>query len=164
MNDSADRAVILKAANELRQMFGCAYGCCDDASYLLAAMLRKAGLKPTVMRGTFWTAARELVKPIRKDASLHWWVECSGYLVDITADQFNGEISDEEAMPEVVCVPRKQASYRYSKGKTDLSKANPAKSLGRIRGAGGTGIGFQFPYMDRQLKEDLESLGLSGPR
>lgn len=43
----------------------------------------------------------------------HYWVEVDGYIVDITADQFNDEI-DDEPMPEVV-IGKYEALERYSK-------------------------------------------------
>jgi hypothetical protein len=149
-----EKARILEVATELRQCLGCAYGCCDDASVLLAAMLRKAGLKPRLVKGMFHTDLREMLRGLSEELTdLHWWVECSGYLVDITADQFNGELPEgQEPMPEVVCVPREDASWRYGGGKFARPQDSPLKALERIRGN----------WKPSAVKKELASLG-AGP-
>jgi hypothetical protein len=116
------KSTILEIANELRDCFGCAYGCCYEVSIILAAKLRrKAGLKPKVIKGTFTTdldpvaatfvTGSEYTEGGGGDA-IHCWVTCAGFLIDLTADQFNDEIEDDE-MPEIYCVPIKLTSWRY---------------------------------------------------
>ena len=153
MNNTAKKARILEIATELRQCLGCAYGCCDDASVLLAAMLRKAGLKPRLVKGMFYTDLRKLLRGLSVDDE-HWWIECSGYLIDITADQFNEELPEGQ-MPEVVCTPRKDASWRYVGGRLANPRTSPLKALERIRG----------DWKPSAIRKELASLGLgAGPR
>ena len=107
-----DRETILKVASELRQRIGCVHGLCCCASVVLAAMLRKKKLKPKILKGTFQTDL-----PTEGDysgehenggKSLHYWVQVSGFLVDITADQFNAELEGDD-QPEIVVFPPKRS-------------------------------------------------------
>ena len=132
-----DRETILKVASELRQRIGCVHGLCCCASVVLAAMLRKKKLKPKILKGTFQTDL-----PTEGDysgehenggKSLHYWVQVSGFLVDITADQFNAELEGDD-QPEIVVFPRSEASWRYSKGKVVKPRLSLLNAMQRITG------------------------------
>jgi hypothetical protein len=89
-------------------------------------MLRNVGLKPRVVKGTFHT---DLPVDFNDDPreggdAVHFWVACSGFLVDITADQFNDEIEDDR-MQAVYCVPQGSALWRYGKGKDVRGNLTP---------------------------------------
>jgi hypothetical protein len=91
----------------------------------LADLLRRAGLKATVYKGTFRTdLPADEDGPENGGDALHFWVLCEGFLVDITADQFNDELDDEE-MPGVYCEPAKTALWRYGKGKDVRGNLTP---------------------------------------
>jgi len=177
-----DEDKILAAARELRQCFGCAYGLCCCASVVLAAMLRKKGLEPRVVKGHFSTDL-----PAEGDYGeehgnggdrLHYWIQCSGFLVDITADQFNGELDGKE-MPEIVLSPLRKAHWRYgprrygprhgnSVGKAVKPRVSLLDAMWRIKDGTGLqeGVPLAFGILRVQNPDyseavrALESLGL----
>lgn len=71
---------------DLRTTLGCSsfpYACCDDASLLLAAYFSDRGFPGSIrVHGVFGGEAEELRS--------HVWLALSGFIVDITADQFAG--------------------------------------------------------------------------
>jgi hypothetical protein len=83
--------------------------------------------------------------------ALHFWVVCEGFLVDITADQFNDEIEGEE-MSEIVFVPLKGKNLRYSKGRTVSLTKNPCSPLNALSIIQG--------MPKKETKETLKEIGL----
>jgi len=148
-------AEIMSAAQILRQLFGCAYGNCYSASVLLIALLKKSGLKAKIIKGTFQT---DLPPNWSEDQetggkATHFWVVCNGYLLDVTADQFNDEIEGEQ-MPEIICVPVKQNNSRYSDGRIISQIKNPCSPLVALST-------IQADQKKRDVKKTLKELGLS---
>jgi hypothetical protein len=60
------------------------HGGCLEASKHLARLLRKRGVQAKIVRGEFFERERANSWP-------HWWVRTGELLVDVTADQFDGE-------------------------------------------------------------------------
>jgi hypothetical protein len=156
------QANILEAAQTLRQLFGCAYGECYHACILLVSLLKKAGFKAKIIKGTFLTDLppdylESLVTDEDREIggkAIHFWVVCDGYLLDITADQFNDEI-EGETMGEIVFVPlnEKKSRYpRYSVGKTVSLTKNPCSTLKALS------IIQRMP--EKETKETLKEIGL----
>ena len=93
----------------------CLRALCFDASVVLKDTLVANGFNAIVIAGTFYidnpdieyNENEDIVKDYKNanEAShnpLHYWVEVNnGIIVDITADQFNWELSEEQ-MPEIV--------------------------------------------------------------
>lgn len=149
------QAKIMSAAQILRQLFGCAYGNCYSASVLLIALLKKSGLKANLIKGEFFTDCASEGAEDDDDSGdvLHFWVVCEGYLLDITADQFNDEIEGEQ-MPEIICVPVKQKNSRYSDGRIISQIKNPCSPLVALST-------IQADQKKRDVKKTLKELGLS---
>jgi len=151
-------AEIMSAAQILRQLFGCAYGNCYSASVLLIALLKKSGLKAKIIKGTFQT---DLPPNWSEDQetggkATHFWVVCNGYLLDITADQFNDEI-EGEPMEGIVFVPLNEKKYRYPRysiGKVVSPTKNPFSPLKALST-------IQADQKKRDVKKTLKELGLS---
>ncbi len=81
------RAAIEKTPqSKFHTSLGCSkfpHACCDDASLLLAAYMSDKGHAESIrVHGTRGGASEELES--------HVWLLCSGFVIDITADQFAG--------------------------------------------------------------------------
>lgn len=96
--------------------------CCLEASRRLRDLLRKAGFKAWVVQGVFeidnpdysLTDGMGLTEAQRCHP-LHYWVELLTHpriVVDITADQFNDELLDDESEPIVIGQRRYMSRYR----------------------------------------------------
>lgn len=90
---------------------------CFEATQALGAALKKAGFRPVRVRGTFLIddpnpefTPEEAFESGEAWTPIHHWIEVDGWIVDVTAVQFNEEI--EEPMPEVV-VGRARDLKRY---------------------------------------------------
>ena len=102
----------------------CLQGICLDVAKELAKELQKNGYKAQVVQGTFtidepdsgyyedWESIGFGSEEEFEDAianPMHYWVEVDGIIVDLTAIQFNDELSNElEYMSEIVIGPYMQ--------------------------------------------------------
>jgi len=114
---------IIKAATTVRALLKIpSNDLCCPASVVLAEFLRKEGFNPKIIKGffsvDFATGDLECFEEEQGGDARHYWIVCAGYLVDITADQFNDEIEGYEKMPPVLCVPLDNAPWRYLPGKS----------------------------------------------
>lgn len=67
---------------------------CLVASKMIVRLLRKRGFEAYVVHGQFRGVDRRWKKGwarMERGYEPHWWVECQGLLIDVTADQFEGE-------------------------------------------------------------------------
>ncbi|HBQ2311561.1 hypothetical protein [Klebsiella quasipneumoniae] len=77
-------------------------GCCGDTTDLLAFLIyEKFGVMPLHRSGTYW----EHIKPDSRlrDGNNHAWLELSGMIIDLTADQFNDRGFDNPAVMITKC-------------------------------------------------------------
>ena len=156
-----NKTKILKIANKLRKYFGYYPNGCYEISVIVQAVLQKHGLKATIVQGTFQIPCGCVDKwgkvKIYPWINLHFWIECSGFMVDITADQFNEVIEDDSVpikngikMPKVYCVPIKKITKRYHKKKYIIG-ITAVEALKKLR---------KEKRKDYCLKKELKKLGL----
>ena len=91
---------------------------CFDATAELGTLLNRRGLYPLRVKGTFLlddpdpeVTPEDAFESGAAYRPIHYWIEVGGLVVDVSADQFNQEIS--HPLPEVVMGTYKSLA-RYS--------------------------------------------------
>ena len=110
------KQVAVQVRTELEQYYGHEglKALCLDASRVLRDRLNAAGCQSSVVQGTFqidepdpfacedWDENDFDSPDTMEEAKynpLHYWVECNGTVIDITADQFNDELTGDVMQP-----------------------------------------------------------------
>jgi hypothetical protein len=60
----------------------------------------------------------------------HWWVEHNGLVIDITADQFNAEITGDENFPDILIEAKTECRRHRCPHRIDYNKS--VRTLGGI--------------------------------
>lgn len=69
-------------------------GFCYEASCVLGERLKKLGIEPTLVGGA--------VTLQDGSTAIHYWLEYKGIILDVTGDQFNGRLRQEDHIPDVL--------------------------------------------------------------
>jgi hypothetical protein len=110
-------AIAERARTQIIATYDAPEAACYDASEVLAAALRNAGIAARRVQGTFYldepdpSKYDEDMDEAEMHEATHHWVEVGPYIVDVTADQFADESEDE--IPPIV-LGRKKDLWRYT--------------------------------------------------
>lgn len=78
-------------------------GCCGDLSAILALHLKdKFNFKSQLIQGRLLDFDLNMI---------HAWIQCEGYYIDITADQFNDRLSASEKLPKVIISKKEDSAF-----------------------------------------------------
>lgn len=104
-------AIASRVRKERVKAEGDSLGRCHDWSRHVQTLLLAHGIESVLVCGKF---VLDLTGGSVLNEASHYWIEVQGYVIDITADQFNSELGGP--MPDVVVAKHETYPGRYIKG------------------------------------------------
>lgn len=92
-------------------------GYCYEASCILGERLISLGLNPRLIGGA--------VTLSNGFNAGHFWLEYKGIIIDITGDQFNGSLSEENQIPEIVFTKARNMRIYRKFAENEFPKHHP---------------------------------------